>query len=124
MEKQDKYFKTHAGSLYGKMGEIAMREAGGIDMREVASHITMKEFYEDMIPETTTCNICGKWITKEMGMMPCGPYHSAKTGNYVCMHCHGKYVQPLIDGLAEMERTTHREELMKEREYRFGKEVK
>ena len=118
MEKQDKYFKTHAGSLYGKMGEIAMKEAGGIDMREAASHITMKEFYEDMIPETTTCNICGKLITKKMGMMPCGPYHSGKTGNYVCMHCYGKYVQPLIDGLAEMERTTHREELMKEQEYR------
>ena len=125
MRKQDKYFKTHAGSLYGKMGEIAMREAaqegaldGGMDMREVASHITMKEFYEDMIPDTTTCNICGKLITKKMGMMPCGPYHSGKTGNYVCMHCYGKYVQPLIDGLAEMERTTHREELMEERKYR------
>ena len=124
MRKQNENFKTHAGSLYGKMGEIAMREAGGIDMREVASHITMKEFYEAMIPDTTTCNICGKLITKKMGMMPCGPYHSGKTGNYVCMHCYGKYVQPLIDGLAEMERTTHREELMKEREYRFGKEVK
>ena len=122
MRKQDKYFKTHAGSLYGQM---VMKEAaqagsldGGIDMREAASHITMKEFYEDMIPETTTCNICGKLITKKMGMMPCGPYHSGKTGNYVCMHCYGKYVQPLIDGLAEMERTTHREELMNEREYR------
>ena len=136
MEKQDKYFKTHAGSLYGKMGEIAMREAnnmekqnenfktttgsvyGGMDMREVASHITMAEFYEDIIPETTTCNICGKFITKKMGMMPCGPYHSGKTGNYVCMHCYGTYVQPLIDGLAEMKRTADREELMKEQEYR------
>ena len=115
MRKQNENFKTQAGSLYGGM---AMKEAGGIDMREAASHITMKEFYEDMIPDTTTCNICGKLITKKMGMMPCGPYHSGKTGNYVCMHCYGKYVQPLIDGLAEMERTTHREELMKEREYR------
>ena len=81
-------------------------------------HITVYEFYEDMIPDTTTCNICGKLITKKDGMMPCGPYHSGRTGNYVCMHCYGKYVQPLIDGLAEMERTADREELMKEREYR------
>ena len=119
MRKQNENFKTHAGSLYG---EMAMKEAGsldgGIDMREAASHITMKEFYEDMIPETTTCNICGKLLTKKMGMMPCGPYHSDKTGNYVCMHCYNTYVQPLIDGLAEMERTTHREELMEERKYR------
>ena len=115
MRKQNENFKTQAGSLYG---EMAMKEAGGIDMREVASHITMKEFYESMIPETTTCNICGKLITKKMGMMPCGPYYSGKTGNYVCMHCYGKYVQPLIDGLAEMERTTHREELMNEQKYR------
>ena len=121
MRKQNENFKTQAGSLYG---EMAMKEAGGIDMREVASHITMAEFYEDIIPETTTCNICGKLITKKNGMMPCGPYYSERTGHYVCMHCYNTYVQPLIDGLAEMERTTHREELMNERKYRCGKEVK
>ena len=81
-------------------------------------HTTVNNFIEEMKPDTTTCNICGKFITKKIGMMPCGPYHSGKTGNYVCMHCYGKYVQPLIDGIAEMERTTHREELMKELEYR------
>ena len=99
MEKQNENFKTTTGSVYG-----------GMDMREAASHITMKEFYEDTIQDTTTCNICGKLITKGMGMMPCGPYYTDKTGNYVCMHCYGKYVQPIIDGLAEMERTEHREE--------------
>ena len=107
MRKQNENFKTQAGSLYG---EMAMEEAN--------KHMTIAEFLEDMIPATTTCNICGKLITKKMGMMPCGPYHSGKTGNYVCMHCYGKYVQPLIDGLAEMKRTADREELMKEREYR------
>ena len=81
-------------------------------------HITVNKFIEEMKPETTTCNICGRLITKKIGMMPCGPYHSGKTGNYVCLHCYVTYVQPLIDGLAEMERTTHREELMKELEYR------
>lgn len=81
-------------------------------------HITVNECIEEMKPDTTTCNICGKLITKKMGMMPCGPYHSGRTGNYVCMHCYGMYVQPLIDGLAEMKRTTDREELMREREYR------
>ena len=113
MRKQDKYFKTQAGSLYG---QTAMDESN--------KHMTIAEFLEDMIPATTKCNICGKLITKKMGMMPCGPYHSARTGNYVCMHCYGTYVQPLIDGLAEMKRTADREELMKEREYKFGKEVK
>ena len=108
MRKQNENLKTQAGSLYGQMA-----------MDEANKHITMAEFFEDMMPDTTTCNICGKLITKKTGMMPCGPYHSGKTGNYVCMHCYGKYVQPLIDGLAEMERTTHREELMKEREYRY-----
>ena len=111
MRKQNENFKTKlAGSIYG---QIAREEAN-----KNIKHITMAEFFEDTIPDTTTCNICGKLITKKMGMMPCGPYHSARTGNYVCMHCYGKYVQPLIDGLAEMERTTHREELMNEREYR------
>ena len=81
-------------------------------------HMTIAEFLEDMIPSTTKCNICGKLITKKMGMMPCGPYHSARTGNYVCIHCYETYVQPLIDGLAEMKRTADREDLMKEREYR------
>lgn len=108
MRKQNENPKTKlAGSLYG---ELAMKEAN--------KHMTVAEFYGDIIPDTTTCNICGKLITKKMGMMPCGPYHSGRTGNYVCMHCYGKYVQPLIDGLAEMERTTHREELMEERKYR------
>ena len=81
-------------------------------------HTTVNNLIEELKPETTTCNICGKLITKKMEMMPCGPYHSARTGNYVCMHCYGKYVQPLIDGLAEMKRTSDREELMNEREYR------
>ena len=107
MRKQNENPKTHAASLYG---EMAMKEAN--------KHMTVAEFFEDMIPETTTCNICGKLITKKTGMMPCGPYHSGRTGNYVCMHCYGTYVQPLIDGLAEMERTTHREELMNEQKYR------
>lgn len=111
MRKQNENFKTQAGSLYGQM---AMDEAN-----KNIKHMTIPEFFKDMMPETTTCNICGKLITKKMGMMPCGPYHSGKTGNYVCMHCYGKYVQPLIDGIAEMERTTHREELMEERKYRY-----
>lgn len=111
MRKQNENLKTKlAGSIYGK---IAREEAN-----KNIKHITVPEFFAVMKPETTTCNICGKFITKEMGMMPCGPYHSGKTGNYVCMHCYGMYVQPLIDGIAEMERTTHREELMKERKYR------
>ena len=82
-------------------------------------HTTVTKFIEEMKPETTTCNICGRLITKKIGMMPCGPYHSDRTGKYVCPHCYGNYVIPLIDGLAEMERTADREALMKEREYRY-----
>lgn len=107
MRKQNENLKTQAGSLYGQM-----------TMDEVNNHMTMAEFFEDMMPDTTTCNICGKLITKKMRMMPCGPYHSCRTGNYVCTHCYVKYVKPLIDGLAEMKRTADREALMKEREYR------
>ena len=81
-------------------------------------HTTVNKLIEEMKPETTICNICGTLITDKKAMLPCGPYHSEKTGNYVCMHCYVTYVQPLIDGLAEMERTTHRKELMKELEYR------
>ena len=107
MRKQNENFKTQAGSLYG-----------GMTMDEANKHMTIAEFLEDMIPATTKCNICGKLITKKMGMMPCGPYYSERTGHYVCMHCYNTYVQPLIDGLTEMERTVRREELMNEREYR------
>lgn len=107
MRKQNENLKTHAGSIYGKTAR-----------EEAIKHMTVAEFFEDMMPNTTTCNICGKLITKEIGMMPCGPYYSKRTGNYVCMHCYGKYVQPLIDGLAEMKRTADRYSLMKELEYR------
>ena len=107
MRKQNENPKTNINSLYGEM-----------TMKEANKHMTVAEFFEDMIPETTTCNICGKLLTKKMGMMPCGPYHSGKTGNYVCMHCYNTYVQPLIDGLAEMKRTADREALMEERKYR------
>ena len=109
MRKQNKNTKTQAGSLYGK---LAMKEAN--------QHMTVAEFIENTTPDTvrTTCNICGKLLTKKNEMMPCGPFHSGRTGIYVCMHCYDKYVQPLIDGLAEMKRTADREELMKEREYR------
>ena len=107
MRKQNENLKTHAGSLYG---EMAMNEAN--------KHMTVPEFFKEMQPDTTTCNICGTLITDKNAMLPCGPYHSGKTGLFVCPHCYGKYVQPLIDGLAEMERTTHREELMEERKYR------
>ena len=104
-------FKTKlAGSVYGQM---AMEEAN-----KNIKHMTVNNFLEEMKPETTTCNICGRLITKKIEMMPCGPYHSGRTGNYVCVHCYGKYVKPLIDGIEEMERTTHREELMNERKYR------
>ena len=81
-------------------------------------HTTVDNYIEELKPETSICNICGKLITDKKAMLPCGPYHSGKTGLYVCPHCYDKYVQPLIDGIAEMERTTHREELMKELEYR------
>ena len=108
MRKQNKNPKTQiAGSLYG---ELAMKEA--------KKHITVNNLIEELKPERTTCNICGYLITKKNYMYPCGPYHSGKTGNYVCPNCYDEYVQPLIDGLAEMERTTHREELMEERKYR------
>ena len=110
MRKQNVNPKTYAASIYGKMA----REEANKNIK----HMTVNNFIEEMMPDTTTCNICGKFISTKTGMMPCGPYHSGRTGNYVCMHCYGKYVQPLIDGIAEMERTTHREELMKEREYR------
>ena len=110
MRKQNVNPKTYAASIYGKMA----REEANKNIK----HMTVAEFYEDMIPDTTTCNICGKLITKEMEMMWCGPYHSGRTGNYVCMHCYDKYVKPLIDGLAEMKRTADREALMNEREYR------
>lgn len=107
MGKQNENQKTQVSSLYG-----------GMAMGEANNHITVAEFFEDMTPDDTKCNICGKLITKEMEMMPCGPYHSSRTGNYVCMHCFDKYVQPLIDGLAEMTRTVDREALMEERKYR------
>lgn len=107
MRKQNEYQKKYASSIYGKMAR-----------EEATKHTTVNNLIEDMKPETTTCNICGKLITSKIGMMPCGPYHSGKTGYYVCTHCYGKYVQPLIDGIEEMERTTHREELMNEIEYR------
>ena len=110
MRKQNENFKTHAGSLYGQM---AMKEAN-----KHMKHTTVNNLIEEMKPETTTCNICGRLITAKEAMMPCGPYHSGKTGLYVCPHCYVTYVQPIIDGIAEMERTTHREELMKEQEYR------
>ena len=111
MRKQNENPKTKlAGSLYGKMGEIAMEE--------VNKHMTVDEFIEAMKPETTTCNICGRLITAKAAMMQCGPYRSEKTGLYVCPHCYVTYVQPLIDGLKEMKRTSDREELMKEQEYR------
>ena len=86
--------------------------------------MTIAEFIKEQKPEVTTCNICGFLISAKEAMMPCGPYHSERTGHYVCPYCYGKYVQPLIDGIEEMKRTADREELMKEREYRFGKEVK
>ena len=110
MRKQNENTKTYAISIYGK---IAREEAN-----KNIKHMTVDEFIEAMKPETTTCNICGRMITKKIGMMPCGPYHSGKTGNYVCLHCYVTYVQPLIDGLAEMKRTADREALMKERECR------
>ena len=111
MRKQNENFKTKLeGSIYGKN---AREEA-----KKNIKHMTVNNFLEEMKPETTTCNICGRLIKKKIEMMPCGPYHSGRTGNYVCVHCYGKYVKPLIDGIEEMERTTHREELMKEREYR------
>lgn len=107
MRKDDYIPKTCNAAIYGKLA------------REKANkHMTVAEFLENITHHTTTCNICGKLITKKIEMMPCGPYHSCKTGNYVCMHCYDTYVHPVFDGLAEMERTTHREELMKEREYR------
>ena len=81
-------------------------------------HITITEFIKEQKPEVTKCNICGSLISAKEAMMPCGPYHSDRTGKYVCPHCYGNYVIPLIDGLAEMERTADREELMNEREYR------
>ena len=104
MRKQNEEPKTHAGSLYGQMA-----------MEEANKHMIIAKFFEYMMPDTTTCKICGKFLKKKIEMMPCGPYHS---GNYVCMHCYDTYVQPLIDGLAEMKRTEDREALMKEREYR------
>ena len=110
MRKQNEITKTYASSIYGK---IAREEAN-----KNIKHTTVNNLIEELKPETTTCNICGKLITKKIEMMPCGPYHSGRTGNYVCVHCYGKYVKPLIDGIEEMERTKHREELMKEREYR------
>ena len=111
MRKQNENTKTKlAGSIYG---QIAREEAN-----KNIKHMTVNNFLEEMKPETTTCNICGRLIKKKIEMMPCGPYHSGRTGNYVCMHCYGTYVQPLIDGLAEMKRTADREELMNERKYR------
>ena len=107
MRKQNENFKTHAGSLYGQMAR-----------EEANKHMTVDEYIEAMKPEKTTCNICGILITAKEAMMQCGPYRSKKTGLYVCPRCYIKHVKPLIDGLAEMERTTHREELMEERKYR------
>ena len=81
-------------------------------------HTTVDNYIEELKPETSICNICGTLITDKKAMLPCGPYHSERTGLFVCPHCYDKYVKPLIEGIAEMERTTHREELMKELEYR------
>ena len=81
-------------------------------------HITVNECIEEMKPERTKCNICGYLITNKKYMYPCGPFHSEKTGLYVCPNCYDEHVQPLIDGLEEMKRTIDREELMNEREYR------
>ena len=81
-------------------------------------HITVNECIEEMKPERTKCNICGSLISAKEAMMPCGPYHSDRTGKYVCPHCYGNYVIPLIDGLEEMKRTADREALMKEQKYR------
>ena len=111
MRKQNENLKTKlAGSLYGK---IAREEAN-----KNIKHMTVDNYIEELKPETSTCNICGTLITDKKAMLPCGPYHSDRTGKYVCPHCYGNYIIPLIDGLAEMERTADREELMKEREYR------
>ena len=88
------------------------------DIRKGEDNMTIAEFIKEQKPEVTKCNICGSLISAKEAMMPCGPYHSDRTGKYVCPHCYGNYVIPLIDGLAEMERTADREELMKEREYR------
>ena len=107
MRKQNENFKTQAGSLYG---EMAMKEAN--------NHMTVDNYIEELKPDTSICNICGTLITDKKAMLPCGPYHSERTGLFVCPHCYDKYVKPLIDGIAEMERTTHREELMEERKYR------
>ena len=107
MRKQNENFKTQAGSLYG-----------GMAMKEAASHITVDNYIEELKPDTSICNICGTLIADKKAMLPCGPYHSERTGLFVCPHCYDKYVKPLIDGIAEMERTTHREELMEERKYR------
>ena len=88
------------------------------DIRKEENNMTITEFIKEQKPEVTTCNICGLLISVKNAMMPCGPYHSDRTGKYVCPHCYDKYVQPLIDGLAEMERTADRDEYIKELEYR------
>ena len=108
MRKQNENLKTHAGSLYGEM-----------TMKEANNHITVDNYIEELKPDTSICNICGTLITDKKAMLPCGPYHSERTGLFVCPHCYDKYVKPLIDGIAEMERTMHRKELMNEREYRY-----
>ena len=88
------------------------------DIRKEEDNMTIAEFIKEQKPEVTTCNICGSLISAKEAMMSCGPYHSDRTGKYVCPHCYGNYVIPLIDGLAEMERTADREELMNEQKYR------
>lgn len=107
MRKEDYIPKTCNAAIYGKLAR-----------EEATKHTTVNNFIEEMKPEVTKCNICGSLISAKEAMMPCGPYHSVRTGKYVCPHCYGNYVIPLIDGLAEMERTADREELMKERDYR------
>ena len=110
MRKQNVNPKTYASSIYGKMA----REEANKNIK----HITVNECIEEMKPERTKCNICGYLITNKKYMYPCGPFHSEKTGLYVCPNCYDEHVQPLIDGLEEMKRTIDREELMNEREYR------
>ena len=107
MRKQNEIPKTHAASLYGKMA-----------IKEAKKHMTVDEFIEAMKPENTTCNICGRLITANEAMMPCGPYRSEKTGLYVCPNCYKKHVKPLIDGIEVMKRTEDRKEYMKELNYR------
>ena len=111
MEKQNEITKIYNSSIYGK---IAREEAN-----KNIKHMTVNECIEEMKPERTKCNICGYLITNKKYMYPCGPFHSEKTGLYVCPNCYDEHVKPLIDGLEEMKRTIDREELMRELNYRY-----